>query len=248
MKYTVDTNTQTLSTDEGEIPLYSEAAFAILSETWLKVGWNAHYHYTFSWLGRPILQLPEDLIRIQEVIWELKPDVIIETGIAMGGSLLFYATLCQAIGKGRVIGIDSALHPDNRLKLESHPLAPYLTCIEGNSADPNTLSKLTIRPEERTLVILDSNHSKEHVLKELELFAPLVTPGSYLIAADGFKRYLADVPRGKAFWAEDNPSAAVHTFLASHPEFVLELPERKYNKSPIRESVTHLQDAWLRRV
>lgn len=248
MKYTVDSEAQTLTTSEGEIPLYSPEAFEILSETWLKVGWNAHYHYTFTWLGRPVLQLPEDLIRLQEVIWELKPDIIIETGVAMGGALLFYATLCKAIGKGRVIGIDLDLRPHNREKLLSHPLAPYLTLIDGDSTRPETFSQIKIAPDESVLVILDSNHSKHHVLNELELYSRLVTPGSYLIAADGFKKHLVDVPRGKERWSWDNPSEAVREFLASHPEFVLELPERRYNKSHIRESVTHFQDAWLKRI
>ncbi len=244
MKYTVDTAAQTLTTEEGEIPLYSTEAFQILSTSWLKVGWNAHYHYTFTWLGQPVLQLPEDLIRLQEVIFELKPDVIVETGVAMGGSLLFYATLCQAIGKGRVIGIDIDLRPHNRKKL-NHPL---LTLIDGNSIYPETLSQIKISQGESVLVILDSNHSKSHVLAELNAYAPFVTPGSYLIAADGFKKELVDVPRGKESWSWDNPSDAVEDFLDSHPEFILELPERRYNRSPIRESVTHLQNAWLKRV
>lgn len=248
MKYTVDNEAKTLTTPEGEIPLYSPEAFEILSETWLKVGWNAHYHYTFTWLGRPVLQLPEDLIRLQEVIWELKPDVIIETGVAMGGALLFYATLCKALDNGRVIGIDVDLRPHNREKLVNHSLAPFITLIDGGSTRPDTFSQIQIAPGETVLVILDSNHSKKHVLKELELYSQLVTPGSYLIAADGFKKHLVDVPRGKERWSWDNPSSAVAEFLTSHPEFVLELPERRYNRSPIRESVTHFQDAWLKRL
>lgn len=248
MKYTVDTEAQTLTTEEDELPLYSPEAFDILSTSWLKVGWNAHYHYTFTWLGRPVLQLPEDLIRLQEVIWELKPDVIIECGVAMGGALLFYATLCQALGKGRAIGIDVDLRPQNREKLLNHPLSPYITIIEGGSTRPETVSQIKIEPHETVLVILDSNHSKRHVLNELNLYSQLVTPGSYLIAADGFKKHLVDVPRGKERWSWDNPSSAVEEFLISHPEFVLELPERRYNRSPIRESVTHFQDAWLKRL
>ncbi|MCH9628163.1 MAG: hypothetical protein S4CHLAM2_18180 [Chlamydiales bacterium] len=247
MKYTIDTEARTLTTDEQELPLYSPQAFEILSTTWLKVGWNAHYHYTFTWMGRPALQLPEDLIRLQEVIWELKPDVIIETGVAMGGSLLFYATLCHAQNKGRVIGIDIDLRPHNRAQLEAHPLAPYLTLIDGSSADPELVSKLNFSSSDTVLVILDSNHSREHVLKELELFSPLVSVDSYLVVADGFKRFLTDVPRGKEFWSWDNPSCAVEEFLSLHPEFILEEPERRYNRSSVRFPVTHFHNAWLRK-
>jgi len=247
MKYTVDTEAQTLTTEQREIPLYTPEAFEILSASWLKVGWNERYHYTFTWLGRPVLQLPEDLIRLQEVIWELQPDVIIETGVAMGGALLFYATLCQAMGKGRVIGIDVDLRPHNRKKLEEHPLAKYLTFIDGGSTKPQTFAQVKVERDEKVLVILDSNHTKRHVLKELALYSQLVTPGSYLIATDGFKKQLVDVPRGKEDWVWDNPSTAVEEFLASHPEFALESPERRYNRSLIRENVTHFQNAWLKR-
>ncbi len=248
MKYTVDTEARTLVTEEGEFPLYSPEAFEILSTTWLKVGWNQHYHYTFTWLGRPALQLPEDLIRLQEVIWELKPDLIIETGVAMGGSLLFYATLCHAIGKGQVVGIDIDLRPHNRKLLEEHLLAPHITLIDGSSTDPATLSQIPTQPDQTIFIILDSNHSKDHVLKELELYSQLVTPGSYLVVADGFKKQLVDVPRGKELWGWNNPLAAIEQFLATHPEFVLELPERRYNRSDVRENVTHFQGGWLRRV
>ncbi len=248
MKYTVDTEAKTLTIDSKELPLYSPEAFEILSSTWLKVGWNGHYHYTFTWFGRPVLQLPEDLIRLQEVLWELKPDVIIETGVAMGGGLLFYATLCHAMGKGRVIGIDIDLRPHNRRQLEEHPLFPYLTLIDGSSTDPAVFSQIKVSPSDKVLVVLDSNHSKEHVLKELELYSNLVTPGSYLVATDGFKRELVDVPRGKESWEWDNPVAAVEEFLASHKEFVLELPERRYNRSLLRQNVTHFQGGWLKRV
>lgn len=248
MKYSIDTEAQTLTTEKEKIPLYSSEAFEILSQIWLKVGWNERYHYTFTWLGRPILQLPEDLIRIQEVIWEIQPDVIIETGIAMGGSLLFYAALCHSMGKGRVIGIDIDLRPSNRKQLEEHPLASYLTFIDGDSTQTTTFSQIKITSNKTVLVILDSNHCKQHVLKELELYSQLVTSGSYLVVQDGFKKRLSDVPRGKDFWLWDNPSDAVQEFLASHSEFVLELPERRYNRSAVREPITHLQNAWLKRV
>ena len=221
---------------EEQIDLYSQEGFDLLSELWLKVGWNQRYHYTFKWMGLPVLQLPDDLLRLQEVIFEVKPDVIIETGIALGGSLLFYASLCKTLGHGRVIGIDIDLRECNRKKLEEHALAPYLTLIDGDSADPKIASKLGVEGK-KVLVVLDANHSKNHVAKELENFAPLVSVGSYLIVCDGFKEKLVSVPRGKEHWKEDNPLEAVRQFLCHHPEFVL---ERDF-------SVSHLTNGWLKK-
>ena len=151
------------------IDLYSREAFQIISEVWLKVGWNEKYVYTFSWLGRPIIQLPEDIVRIQEVIYRVAPDVIIETGIAHGGSLIFYASLCKAMGCGRVIGVDIEIRPHNRVAIEAHELSSYITLVEGNSTNPEIVEsvKSRIQPGESVLVILDSNHTKAHVLHEL---------------------------------------------------------------------------------
>lgn len=195
----IDEEKAELCLEERTISLYSEEAFQILSRLWLKTGWNAHYHYTFTWMGVPVLQLPEDLMRLQEVIVSNPPDVIIETGIAMGGSLLFYATLCHGLGHGKVIGIDKDLRPQNRKRLEEHHLSPYLQLIEGNSVNPQIIAQIDIQPGQTVMVILDSNHSKEHVLQELELFAPIVSSGFYLVVADGFKGEVSDVPRGKRF-------------------------------------------------
>lgn len=228
----------TLYFDDGTThSLYSEEGFDLLSELWLKVGWNSHYHYTFTWLGKPALQLPDDLMRIQEVIVVKRPDVIIETGVAMGGSLLFYATVCQAIGHGRVIGIDIDLRPIHRQPLENHPL---ISIIDGDS---KTVA-IPLKKEEKVMVILDSNHSKAHVLGELERFAPMVAVGHYLVVADGFKRQLADTPRGKQSWAWDHPVAAVEAFLLQHPEFVLEEPKPLYSKNRAKP-VTHFEQGWL---
>src|SRR3982750_2247649 len=129
MKLIIDTDQHTLTQiDDGrttELPLYSNEAFDALSAEWLRVGWNQKYTYTFTWMGRPIIQLPEDMVRMQEVIYQIKPDVIIETGIAHGGSLIFYASLCKALQKGRVIGIDIEIRPHNRAAIEQHHLSPY---------------------------------------------------------------------------------------------------------------------------
>src|SRR5437867_3632832 len=145
MKITIDTELKRLvqETAEGrqEHDLYSKQAFEILSQQWLKVGWNEKYPYTFTWMGRPIIQLPEDMIRVQEVIYRVRPDVIIETGVAHGGSLIYYASLCKAMEKGRVIGIDIEIRPHNRAAIERHELFPLITLIEGSSVAPDIVQQ-----------------------------------------------------------------------------------------------------------
>src|SRR5205823_3509639 len=147
------------------------------------VGWGQKYSYQFSWLGRPVIQLPEDLMRIQEVVYQVKPDVIVETGVAHGGGQVFLASLCKIMGKGRVIGVDIEIRPHNRAALEVHELYSLITLIEGSSIDPAVVDKVkgAIRPSENVLVLLDANHTKDHVLKELEAYGPLVGIGSYII-------------------------------------------------------------------
>jgi len=253
MKLTIDTESQTLTQETAgqttSYPLYSKSAFELISHQWLKVGWNQKYVYTFSWLGRPIIQLPEDLIRIQEVIYQVKPDVILETGVAHGGSLVFYASLCQAMGRGRVIGVDIEIRPHNRLALEGHELFSLITLIEGSSIEPTVVQRVNrlIQPGETVLVILDSNHSKQHVLSELEAYCNLVTPGSYLVATDGSMRDLYDVPRGQPDWYWDHPAAAAETFAQQHTEFVIEQPAWLFNESELSENITHWPSAYLRR-
>ncbi len=231
------------------IELYSKKAFELLSEQWLKIGWDQKYAYTFSWLGRPIIQLPEDIIRAQEVIYRIKPDVIIETGVAHGGSLIFYASLCKVMGNGRVIGIDIEIRPQNREAIESHFLFPLITLIEGNSVAPEIIQRVKelIAPEETTLILLDSNHTKQHVLAELEAYSKLVSKGSYIVATDGIMQDLYDVPRGGEDWSWNNPAAAALEFVQNHPEFIIEQPAWPFNESILNENITHWPDAWLKR-
>jgi cephalosporin hydroxylase len=252
MRLTIDTEAHTLTHEcngEKTIDLYSTEAFRILSEQWVSVGWNQKYPYTFSWMGRPIIQLPEDLIRIQEVIYRLKPDVIVETGVAHGGSLIFYAGLCKAMECGRIIGVDIEIRKHNREAIEAHELFPFIELVEGSSTDEAVVETVRskIGPEEKVLVILDSCHTREHVLAELEAYHPLVSPGSYVVATDGVMRQVCDVPRGEKDWDKDNPAEAVHDFLKLHDEFVLEQPEWPFNESELSENVTHWPEAWLRR-
>jgi len=232
------------------LPLYSKEAFEVISRQWLRVGWSCKYSYTFTWMGRPVIQLPEDMIRMQEAIWLAKPDVILETGVAHGGSLIFLASLCKATGKGRVIGVDIEIRPANRQAIESHDLAPYITLIEGSSVDPGVVDmvKSLVGPDETVMAFLDSNHTKAHVVRELELYQGMITPGSYIVVTDGIMRDLHDVPGGRPEWAWDNPAAAAKEFLGSAGDFVLETPPFLFNESGLTERISHSPDAWLKRV
>lgn len=254
MRLTIDTTERRLTheTAEGtrDLPLYSPEAFAILSRYWLEVGWVQKYSYSFSWLGRPVIQLPEDLIRIQEVIHRVRPDVIVETGVAHGGSLIFYASLCKAMDCGRVIGVDVEIRPHNRRAIEAHPLADYVTLIEGSSTDAHVLGRVQaeIRDGDTVLVLLDSCHTRQHVLEELRGYGPLVSAGSYLVATDGIMGDLAGAPRTQPEWVWDNPRQAALDFARDHPEFVLDEPSPPFNESPLSERVTYWPSAYLKRV
>ena len=254
MKLTIDTDEQTLAVDDGAgprvVPLYSAEAFAQLSRQWVKIGWDQKYSYGFSWMGIPIIQLPEDLVRIQETIYRVKPDVVIETGVAHGGSLIFYASLFEALHHGRVIGIDIEIRPHNRKAIEAHELFHRLTLIEGSSTADATVSqaRALVKPGERVLVILDSNHTRAHVADELRLYAPLVAVGSYIVATDGLMQDLHDVPRGKPEWKDDNPAAAARQFAAENPDFVLEEPPFVFSEARSTFQATHWPNAYLRRV
>ncbi len=227
----------------------SPAAFEILSRLWLRCGWDLKYVYSFTWMGRPIIQLPEDVLRIQEIIYTVRPDVIIETGVAHGGSLALYATLCKSIGRGRVIGIDIEIRSHNRAALESHELFPLITLIEGNSADEEVIGHVRslIRPSEIVFVMLDSNHTRSHVMKELEAYAPLVTVGSYIVVADGIMKDLTGAPRSAPDWASNNPERAALDFVETHPDFVIEEPTFRFNEGAITQRVTYWPNAFLRR-
>lgn len=253
MKLIIDTDARSLDVEENGTrtrhDLYSPAAFELLSREWVRVGWDQKYPYTFSWFGRPVIQLPEDMIRLQEVLYRVKPDVVIETGVAHGGSLVYYASLCKAMGKGRIVGIDIEIRPHNRAAIEAHELAPLITLVEGSSTAPEIVQRVRslVRPGETALVILDSNHTRAHVAAELEAYAPIVTPGSYIVATDGVMKDVHDVPRGNPEWRWDHPTAAAAEFAARHPEFILEQPAWPFNESPLRANVTHWPGAWLRR-
>jgi cephalosporin hydroxylase len=224
-------------------------AFEAVSAAWLRCGWDAKYVHGFTWLGRPVIQLPEDMIRIQEVIWRVRPDVVVETGVAHGGSLIFYASLFEAMGQGRVIGVDVDIGRHNRTAIEAHPLATRVTLVEGCSAAPGTLAAVRhgIGPADTVLVILDSNHSRAHVAAELDLYAPLVSRGSYIVACDGIRAQLAGAPRTAPDWTWNNPLAAVEAFVAGNRDFVLEEPAFPFNEGNVRNRVTYWPKSFIRR-
>ena len=254
MKIVIDTTTATLTRASGEqeitLGLYTKEAFEEISRQWVRVGWSLAYYHTFSWFGLPVLQLPEDLIRLQEVVYRVRPAVIVETGVYQGGSLLFHASLLEALGAGRVIGIDHEIPVTVRDAVMSHPLAKRIALMEGDSAAAATAERVegALAGAAPVLVILDSGHSRDHVALELKRYAPLVTPGSYIVATDGIMHDLSDVPRGQPGWEADNPLAAAREFAARHPEFVEEQPPWPHRDGPLTKNVTYWPGAWLRRV
>jgi cephalosporin hydroxylase len=253
MKLVIDTSARTLTSQNGTettvVELYSKQAFELISQQWLKIGWNQKYPYTFSWMGRPIIQLPEDMIRMQEVIYRVRPDVIIETGVAHGGSLIYYASLCKAMAHGRVIGIDIEIRPHNRAAIEKHEMSSLITLIEGSSISADIVKQVhsSVKPGETVLVILDSNHTKQHVASELKAYCDLVSSGSYIVATDGSMKDLYDTPKGKPEWEWDHPTAAAAEFAMCHQDFELEQPAWPFNESTLTENITHWPGAWLRR-
>jgi cephalosporin hydroxylase len=239
---------------EGSSPreynIGSQEAFSILSRLWLRSGWDNKYVYSFSWLGRPIIQLPEDMIRIQEVICSVRPDVIVETGVAHGGSLVFYASLCKAMDRGRVIGIDVEIRPHNREAIEAHPLSSFITLIEGSSIDSVIVENVRsqIGQDEKVMVLLDSCHTKEHVLAELRAYSKLVSPDSYLVAMDGIMEGLVGAPRTEPDWSWNNPKQAALEFVASDSNFVIQEPTFAFNEGNITQRVTYWPSAFLKRL
>ena len=233
-----------------EFDIGSPEAFQILSRLWLRSGWDNKHVYSFTWLGRPIIQLPEDMMRLQEVIYSVQPDVIIETGVAHGGSLVFYASLCKAMGKGRVIGIDIEIRPHNRREIEAHPLFSFITLIEGSSIAPEVVEsvKAGIEPGQTVLVFLDSCHAKAHVAAELNAYAELVSVSSYIVAMDGIMQDLVGAPRTEPDWSWDNPQQAARDFVANNPNFVIEEPRFRFNEGKISNWVTYWPNGFIKRV
>lgn len=183
------------------------------------------YSYLWSWMGAPIIQTPTDIMATQEVIWATKPDVIIETGVARGGSVLFMASLLELIGKGKVVGVDIDIRAHNRDTIERHPMSKRVVLIEGGSVDADTLARVRaeIPPGAKVMVVLDSDHSRDHVLAECRAYGPMVTPGCYLVVADTIVAHLPETSkarnRSRALEVGNDPAAAARLYMAETPEF-----------------------------
>lgn len=254
MKITIDTKENTIVTHgidgkEEVVPVYSQEGFRLLSEVWLKQEWNQLHWQAFSWLGFQVWQFPDDLLRLQEVITRVKPDVIVETGVNRGGSAIFFASMCRLLGKGRVISIDVQIPGEVQQAVEQSPFSDLITLIEGDSAAPEIVDQVKeqIGTDETVFVFLDSDHSKAHVLRELNAYSGMITPGSYIVATDGVMQSLTDTPYGMAEWVEDNPAAAAREFEANHPEFIIKRPTALFGDQYVIENLTFWPDAWLYR-
>lgn len=230
--------------------LASPEAFRAVSAAWLRAGWDAKYVYGFTWLGRPIIQLPEDVMRLQELITTVGPDVVVETGIAHGGSLVLHASVLKALGRGRVVGVDVEIRPHNREAIEQHPLASMITLVEGSSTDPEVLDEVQagIAQDDVVLVVLDSNHTKAHVAAELESYAPLVSPGSMIVAMDGIMADVVGAPRTQADWSWNNPREAAREFVEANPDFAIEEPPFVFNEGVVEDRVTYFPGGIIRRL
>lgn len=197
-----------------------------LSRIWTREAGRQRYSYNFSWMGRPLIQVPQDILAMQELIWRIQPKVVVETGVAHGGSLIFYSSMLQLLGGDReVIGIDIDIRAHNRKEIEAHPMASRIHLVQGSSVDPKTVAQVKERVGSRgpVLVALDSNHTHEHVLEELRAYAPLVRAGSYLVVFDTLVEDLPDDCFGDRPWKRGNsPKSAVHAFLKESRRFVVD--------------------------
>lgn len=197
-----------------------------LSRIWLREITRYKYAYNFTWMGRPIIQLPQDVMAMQEIILRVKPDLVIETGIAHGGSLVFSASMLELLrGDGQVLGIDVEIRPHNRTAIENHPMFGRISLIEGSSTDEAVVQQVRhfAKGKQRVVVMLDSSHTHAHVLRELELYSPLVTVGSYLIVFDTViedmpEEFFPDRPWGKG----NNPKTALQEFLTQSDRFIID--------------------------
>jgi cephalosporin hydroxylase len=224
----------------------SDAEFRALSNQWRAMALERKYMNNFSWLGRPLIQLPMDAMALQEIIWTVKPELVIETGVAHGGSLVLSASMLEMIGHGSVVGVDIEIRSHNRQAIESHPLGHRIQLIEGSSTAPDVVAQVRAAAagKKSVLVCLDSNHTHAHVLAELQAYADLVTVGSYCVVFDTFVEDMPDdyVWTDRPWGKGDNPKTAVWEWLRSHPEFEIDKSVED------RLLVTSAPDGFLKRV
>lgn len=204
--------------------MYADKYFSSLSLKWIKESIKYKYNYNFTWMGRPIIKYPNDMVVIQEIFWKVKPNLVIETGIAHGGSVIFSASLLKMMGikKFKVIGVDIDIRKHNLKEILRHPMKKFIKLIEGSSTDKKVLNTVTnyVKKYKKILVILDSNHIHKHVLEELNLYSKFVTKNSYIILPDTYIEFLPnntfpDRPWGKG----NNPFSALKVFLKNNKNF-----------------------------
>jgi len=218
----------TLILDTGSakqsVDLYSKEGLELLSALWVKVAAEHRLNYEPKWFGVPVIQFPTDMILIQELITKERPTKIVECGVAHGGSLLFYASLLELIGEGEVIGVEIELREHNRKAIMASPFFKRIKLVDGGSTSEASVASVNsnITPQDRVMVFLDSNHSTEHVLRELELYSPLIAKGGYIVAMDTGQRLVADNPKGKPEWKTNSPWEAVKLFLEKNSDFEID--------------------------
>jgi cephalosporin hydroxylase len=196
-----------------------------LARDWFDKSYKYRYSYNFRWLGRPIIQYPEDIVAIQELLWRLRPDLVVETGVAHGGSLILSASILELLGHGSVVGVDIDIRAHNRRAIEAHPLAKRIHLIQGSSTDDAVVAEVSKRAAglPRVVVFLDSNHTHEHVARELDLYSPLVGKDSYLVVFDTVVEKMPDAAFTNRPWRRgDNPMTAVREFLGRNRRFVVD--------------------------
>lgn len=210
---------------------------------WVKAAAENKLSYEVDWLGIPVIQTPEDLILVQELIFRTKPDFVVETGIAHGGGLIFYASLLELIGHGKVIGIDIEIREHNRKAIEAHPLFKRIELIEASSISDDMINALRQKMPKgsKVLVFLDSDHTKPHVLKELELYQEFIIPGCYIVIFDTITSLLADAGVADKKYINNTPMEAVREFLSKNDNFVV---DKEFNKL----FVSYSPDGYLKRI
>lgn len=214
-----------------------------LSRMWARAVGPYKYAYNFTWMGRPLIQVPQDVVAMQELHFMTRPEVVVETGVAHGGSLIFHASMLElAGGDGRVVGVDIDIRPHNRAAIVDHPMSKRVDLIQGSSVDPDVVAQVFARAAgKRCMVILDSNHTHEHVLAELRAYAPLVRAGGYLVVMDTLIEDLPDGIYPDRPWGKgNNPKTAVRAFLAESRRFVVD------EDIDAKLSITVAPQGWLR--
>lgn len=219
--------------DESEAEIQKQGrdgSLARLTQDWMDASVRAKYSYHFEWMGRPIIQYPQDMIAMQEILWQVRPDWVIETGVAHGGSLVYYASILELLGKGTVVGIDIDIRAHNREAIESHSMSKRIQLIQGSSIAAEVVDQVRqLVGNSKVLIVLDSNHTHDHVLAELELYAPLVSVGSYCVVMDTVVEHLpADYFPDRPWGPGQNPKTAVKQYLASNSNF--EIDQRTEDK------------------